>query len=143
MPWTGQSSAQALVRRQDLLDHEIEGPLDPLPQRRQIGFRVEQAVDVIDPETVDLARLEHAQRPRVRMLEHRRELHPEAGQIVDVEEAPVVDLVLGDAEERDPPELRGNQPVHLAPVAIERVDPLVDRRRAFLRRAARAPPVRP
>ena len=42
---------------------------------------------MIDPEAVDLSSLEHAKRPGVRMLEHRRELHPQAGQIVDVEEA--------------------------------------------------------
>ena len=72
---------------------------------------------MIDPEAVDLARFEHGEDARVRMGEHRAELHPQAGKFVDVEEAPIVDLVLGDAEEGDAPELRGDQPVELAPVA--------------------------
>ena len=60
------------------------------------------------------------------MREHRRELHPDARQIVDVEEGPVVDLILGHAKESDPPELLGIQPVHFAPVPVERGDSHVD-----------------
>ena len=93
--------------------------VDALRAAPEIGLRVEQPVDVIDPEAVDLAAFEHLQYARVGVLEHRRELHAQAGEVVDVEEAPVVDLVLGDAEEGDAPELRGDQAVELAPVAVE------------------------
>ena len=60
------------------------------------------------------------------MLEHWRELHAQAGAIVNVEEAPVVDLVLGHAMKRDAPELRADQRVQFAPVAIKRCEPGAD-----------------
>ena len=78
---------------------------------------------MIDPEAVDLFRLEHLEHSRVGVFEHRRELHAQARKVVDVEEAPVVDLVLGHTVKRDAPELRADQPVQFAPVAVERCRP--------------------
>ena len=65
------------------------------------------------------------------VLEHRRKLHAQAGEIVDVEEAAVVDLVLGHAMKCDAPELRADQRVQFTPVAVERSDPRRDARRAL------------
>ena len=70
----------------------------------------------------------------MRMLEDRRELHAQAGEIVDVEEAPVVDLVLGHAMKGDAPELRADQAIEFAPVAVESPRPAPPIARARLDR---------
>ena len=70
---------------------------------------------------------EHFEHARVGVSEHRPELHPEAREVVDVEETPVVDLVLRDAEEGDAPDLRLDQPVEFAPVGVEGGDARLDR----------------
>ena len=90
---------------EDFLDHHVEwlaraaaDAADQLLQAAGVLRRVEQPVDVIEPQTLQLIggneprdQLVHgAKRPRV--------LDPEAGQLVDVEEAPVVD-----ARHREPP----------------------------------------
>ena len=65
------------------------------------------------------------------MLEHRLELHAETREVVDIEEAAVVDFVLGDAVKRDAPELLADEPIEFAPVLVERLDPIIDRRPRF------------
>ena len=54
----------------------------------------------------------------MRVVEHLRQLHPEAGEVVDVEEAAIVDVVGGDAEMRGAPILLLDQRVEVAP-AVE------------------------
>ena len=67
----------------------------------------------------------------MRVLEHRLELHAETCQIVDIEEAAVIDFVLGDAMKRNAPELLADEPIEFAPVLVERLDPIVDCRPRF------------
>ena len=61
------------------------------------------------------------------VVEDRTRLDAQTGKIVDVEEAAVVDLVLGHAIKGDAPELVADQPIKFAPVAVELLDPSVDR----------------
>ena len=59
------------------------------------------------------------------------ELHAETREVVDIEKAAVVDFVLGDAMKRDAPELLADEPIEFAPVLVERLDPIIDRRPRF------------
>ena len=47
----------------DSFDDEVEWPLGALPERREIGFWIEQPVDVIDPKPLDFAGGEHCEDP--------------------------------------------------------------------------------
>ena len=86
-------------------------------ERREIGLGIEQPVDVIDPQALDLAG-RRASRICAWCAWSNTGAAPCAGRpVVDVEEAPIVDVVLRDAEEGDAPVLRVDQPVELAPVA--------------------------
>ena len=74
----------------------------------------------------------------MRRLEHLFVLRPQARQIVDVEEPPVVDLVCGDAPIREPVRL----PLEQLMQRLERLAPLrdaVQRARRCARRAPRSP----
>ena len=97
-----------------------------LPESRKIGLRIEQPIDVVDPESFDLVGGEHREDPRVGVHEDWGKLHPQAGQVVNVEKPPIVDLVLRNPEEGDAPMLRLDQPIELAPVAIEGFDTPLD-----------------
>ena len=57
---------------------------------------------MVDAHAVDAAAFRQARHQAVRGLEHRAVLHAQAGEIGDLEEAPVVDLVGRDAPERKP-----------------------------------------
>jgi len=61
----------------------------------QVVAGIEQSVDVIDAEAVDRATLQQRERVGVCALEHRRHFHPDRRQLVDVEEAPIVDFLSG------------------------------------------------
>ncbi len=115
--------AQAFVAEQDLLDHEIER----LPERGRtvdeqvrIAAGIVEAVDVVDAQPLDAAVGDHGEHELVRAREHFRILHAQAGQIVDVEETPVVDLIRRHAPERGPVMLRGNQRIEPVRIADER-----------------------
>ena len=82
--------------RQNLFDQHVEGP-KPFLQPLAIGPRIEQAVDVIDPQPLHVAALDQFAHQPVRPLEHFRQLHPQAGKLIDIEETPIVDLLGGDA----------------------------------------------
>ena len=56
---------------------------------------------MIDPHAVDQPFGVEPEDQRVHVLEAGRMLHAQPGQLVDVEEAPPVDLVIGDAPERE------------------------------------------
>ena len=62
-------------------------------QALQVGARVGQAVGMVHPHPADQALLEPVPQQRVRQLEHLVPLRADAGQVVDVEEAPVVDAI--------------------------------------------------
>ncbi len=65
----------------------------PCCRRSQVGGRVEQAVGMVDAQAVDPALRGQVQRQALHRLEHPRVLDAQRRQFVDVEEAPVVDLV--------------------------------------------------
>ncbi len=103
------------MRREDLLDHEIERAGGLLAQPEAIGLGVEQAVDMVDAQPVEHAATEETEHESMRAVEDLGDLHADAGKVVDVEEAAVVDVVGGDAEVRRPPELAADQRVEPAP----------------------------
>ena len=107
------------MRPQDFLDDKIEGPLGALAERREIGLRDRTARRCDRSEGPRSRRRRASRRSGHGRAEDRRKLHPQPGQVVDVEKPPIVDLVLRDAEEGDAPMLRLDQPIELAPVAIK------------------------
>ncbi len=77
---------------EDLLDH------DPRAaglgrEALEIRARVEEPVDVVEAKPVDRSLAEETKHELVRRGEHLRILHAKRGEVVDVEEAAVVDLV--------------------------------------------------
>ncbi len=71
----------------------------------------QQSVRVIDAHGRDQAIAEESPDELVRLGKDPRVLHAQAHQVVDVEESPVVDLLRGDAPERQPVSLRFQQTV--------------------------------
>ena len=125
----GPRRRQFFVRRQDLFDRHVERlPSAARPrtaarrqqiahvrlQARDVVDRIDQAVGMIDAQAGHLAFADQPQNQAVRGLEHRRIFHAHAGQLVHVEEAPVVDFV-----RRRPPV---GQPVVL--LVEQRVQPI-------------------
>ena len=82
--------------RQDLFDQHVKRP-KRLLQPLTIGPRIEQTVDVIDPQALHVAALDQFADEPVRPLEHLRQLHPQASKLIDIEETAVIDLLGGDA----------------------------------------------
>ena len=85
---------------EDLLDHDPaprEKPREPLEVLPRIG----EAVGMVDAHAVDPAAPREPRSERMRGREHVRVLGPQAGEVGDLEEAPVVDLVGGDAPVRE------------------------------------------
>ena len=83
---------QVLVVREDLLHHDPwadEGLVQPL----QILARIGQPIGMVDAQAIDAAALGEPADQAVRRLEHRAVLDADAGEVGDLEEAPVVDLV--------------------------------------------------
>ena len=82
---------------------------------------------MIDADAVDATLAQQLERKRMRPLEHLRVLHAERGQLVDVEEPPVVDLFRGDAPVGQAIRLRRQQIVEpieaarMVPLAVERL----------------------
>ena len=105
----GPVGPELFVPREDLLHHEIERPRRGGAQPVEIFLGVEQSVDMIDPDAVERAVLQHLADAHMRGLEHDRQFHADPGQVVDVEEATVVDVVAGDMEAGDAPELLVDQ----------------------------------
>ncbi len=60
---------------------------------------------MIDAQSVDFAAFKHAEYAGMNMVEDRAHLYAQTRKVVDVEEAAIVDLVLGHAMESDAPEL--------------------------------------
>ena len=101
----------------------------------EVAGRVHQAVDVVDAQARHLAGAQQLERLVVDGIQHVGQLDADGGQVVDVEEAAVVDLLGGDAPEAQAVGLIGEQ--RLQAVEAARV-PLVavDRREAALQRVA-------
>jgi len=95
-------AAQALPGAEDLLDQDrrTRGARGACSRHRggervEVRCGIEQPVDVIDAKSRDGAVGDPAEHPRMRGGEHERVLDPHADQIVDLEEAPVVQVVAG------------------------------------------------
>ncbi len=120
------------MRRQDLLDDEIEVFAAPGAQALQIGLGIQEPVDVVDAQAVDAALLQQAQHQAVHVVKHFRQLHPHPGQLADVEEPAIVDVVGGDAEVGEPPVLVLDEGVELGPalggLGVQRVQARLHRR---------------
>ena len=76
--------------------------LETRAQLPAIAGRIGEAVDVIDAHAVDQALGVQPEDQRMRILERLRMLHAQRGQFVDIEEAPPVDRIVGDAPRRKP-----------------------------------------
>ena len=92
---------QVLVLRQDLLHHDPRAH-ERLVQALEVFARIGEAVRVVDAQPIDAAALCQAADQRMRRLEHRAVLDAHAGEVRDLEEAPVVDLVGGHAPVGEP-----------------------------------------
>ena len=89
--------AQLLARLQDLLDPD---PLDPpCTEPLEVAARVGEPVDVIDPEPRDEALADEAEHELVGLVEDGLVLDPDAGEVIDVEEAAVGARLRVDVEE--------------------------------------------
>ena len=86
-------------------------------------MRVQQAVDVVDAQARHLAGAQQLEGLVVDRFQHLRLLDADRGQVVDVEEATVVDLLGGDAPEAQAVGLIGQQrlqPIEAARFAASR-----------------------
>ena len=123
MPCTAQCGG-SLVAGEDLLGDDVERAIRRQPigrafesqrprrevlQHREVARRVEQAVGVVDADRVTLPSRISDREQLVRRLEDLRVLDAQAGERVDVEEAPVVDLVRRRAPVREAVGLRLEQ----------------------------------
>ncbi len=102
LPVHGPRSWQGLEGSGDLLYDQIDGQLS---QPGKILRRIEQAVRVIDPQPVDLSLLHELQAQPMCGGEHRLVLHAQRGQVVDIEEPPIVDIVRRHPPIREPKRL--------------------------------------
>ena len=101
LPAVSQSGGQRLGALEDLLDDHPRAAAR-LAQPRQVAGGVGEAVRVVDPQAVDRAVREQRQDQRVRGVEHRRVLDADREQRADVEEPPVVELLVGHPPVREP-----------------------------------------
>ena len=108
------------------------GPTDAL-QPAQIILRIGKAVDVIDPQTIDAPLANEAEYGFVHAIEDLVLLDAQPGKIVDVEEAPVVDVARRDPPMRQPIGLGFEQAVQ-RPEAFRHPDRAVDERDGALDR---------
>ena len=138
---------QRFAAREDLLDDDVAighaGARERRTQPLEIRARLEQPVDVVDSQAVDDAVAEQLEHELVHVLEHFRQLDPQAREVVDVEEPPIVDVVAGDAKVRGTPVLLGDDGIERAAHAvvvgaIDALDAQPRARRARQRRRARA-----
>ena len=107
--------AQRLVPSEDLLDDKVERARRMFAQTQEIALRVEQPVDMVDPQSIQHSVAQQLEREAVRVIEQLRQFHAQAGELVDVEEAPVIDVVGGNAEMRGAPVLILDQCGQLTP----------------------------
>src|ERR1039457_5717705 len=92
---------------------------------------------MIDAQAIDCAVPHETQHAPMRVIEHFGQLYAEARQIVDVEEATVIDVVGGHAEIRDAPVLLLDQCIELTPArAVAR--PALEARQSAVKRLTRA-----
>ena len=124
----GRIELLAARRRQRPAALEQVAGLEPT----EVGGRDVEAVGVVDAQAGGEPVAQEPEHEPVRLREHRRLLHADGGQPVDVEEAPVVDLVAGHAPEGQAVRLRVEEPLQeveaarIAGRTVEDPDVLVD-----------------
>ena len=96
VPAVAHDAGQLLAGLEDLLDQHV-GAAGELGEVVEVARRVAQPVGVVDPQPVDEPLVEPAPDLDVRLVEDLRVLDPDAGQRVDREEPPVVQLGVGRA----------------------------------------------
>jgi hypothetical protein len=104
----GPVAGKLFVAFEDLLDHDPR-TTGALGQTPQVAPRVGQPVRMVDAEAVELALVQELEQQLVRGLEDLLRLHAHRGEGVDVEEAPVVQLLVGDPPMREAVPLLGHQ----------------------------------
>ncbi len=119
MPATAQRAGKRLVAREDLLGEDVEIAAAEILQHREIARRIEEAVRVIDSHRLHAAVLQQLRQQLVGRGKDLRVLDAQPRELVDVEEAPVVDLVRRGAPVRQPVGLRFEQLVQ----GVEAVGP--------------------
>ena len=139
----GQALGQRLTGSQDLLGDNVEvaaglrgsrgaRPRTPVLKASEVFGRGVETIGVVDPEPGHLSRADETKDEAVRFGKDVRVLHADGGQLIDVEEAPVVDFLAGDAPEGDPVGLLAQQPVEeieragIVRPAVEAADVLLD-----------------
>ena len=104
---------QALIWGQYLLYQRVHrlprSPDDRAVQAFEVGSGVPEAVGVVDAQPADRAVLDQTQDETVSSIEDACVLDPDASQVVDGEEAPVVDLIARNPPVREPVSLRLKQ----------------------------------
>ncbi len=97
VPCTGHDVGKRSKLGGDLLDQQIQIAVGGLArlglQLLEILRGIVEAVGMIDAQAIELAVAEQFQHQSMRGLEHRLVLHAKRGEIVDVEEAAVVDVI--------------------------------------------------
>ena len=111
---------QRLVRRQDLLDPDRRRARRAVPQPAQVAGRVGQAVDMVDPDAVDMAIAQQLEQEPVHVIEDPLVLDPHADQVRDLEEAPVGQPVAPGTPMGQAPGLRGVKPLEQRAVLRQR-----------------------
>jgi len=94
--------------------------IDAPAQAPAVAARIGQAVDMVDAQTIDQAIADQLENLRVGFLEYHRTFDAQAAQLVDVEEAPPVDVVTRGAPAGQPVILPLEQAVQTAEAVIGR-----------------------
>ena len=110
---------------EDLLDHD-PGFRRRLTQALQVGGRIPESVDVVDPQAVDDALVQPVEHQPVAVGEDGVTIDPDAGQGGDVEKAPVVQFLAGRAPPGHPVVLPADQVVEAVDVVVDELDLGVD-----------------
>src|SRR4051794_19906438 len=84
---------ERLVTLDDLLD-DHPGPVGGCRELSQIATRIGQPVGVVDPQALDLALVHQRDKERVALCEDQWVLDSDGGEGVDIEEPPVVQLLV-------------------------------------------------
>ena len=129
---------QLFVLAENLFHHDIESPVGIRGAFRQcfggaalqaakVLKRIKQAVHVIDAQSVDETAPHELQNHLMGRIENRAILHPDRGQLVDVEKSAIVDLVGRDLPKAQTKGLIGEQmfqPIEAARLALDAVEVL-------------------
>ena len=112
---------------ENLLHDEIDGPRRLLSNTEAIAPGVQKPIDMIDAQPIDDLLLHQSKDQRMGSIEQFGQLHANPREVVHIEEAPVVDVVVSDAKISKSPELPPDQVVETAP-AFENAGPAFERR---------------